>query len=617
MGQRSMSSQFLQKARLGELDTLREIVQVVTPRNASVDLIDLLFNFITINGVPVLERSRHDLVSAAVAAARPTLCLRALWKIVNSSDRLKPDVKSALVQRIQDAGGDLFDWTRFCLQTGMLCISEDMLTQRPPSRLEQYLLQADLLTQLLQLDSGCFNALTSSCEFVQLFVELWTAKSEPQHGNQSSITYRMAFVGPSTICPILELASTVLSEEGSRDLLFSRFDSVKSCEAFCQAAVDRIRDDRENNTVPGWIQYFLALVAILTNLVRRSHLFRSQLTHLSYLTELCVATSRAMDVTPETKGTARDLCSGMMGIFALAMDRGSRQRLHRNWEHLHNGQFLQILFRAAAALEPEDRQVREHIISTVDSIGRATSYPKLFGGSTFGSPWPSLEAFKRYPTLLNAWKRLLFLQDRAREACRRLETRPSVFACDYQHCHRSVLKGHEMPKQCAGCSSVVYCSQKCQEHDWKDFHRNECPHANDLHSRLAHSKTIYDHDTRASHIALLEVIVSGMRSRDSAPSDHILTIDLDAAGDGSPEKVLVESLSDIRETCARHLPAYLQPRVVSLFEEYHGRNFPPNWRLIKGVFSPFTDNHKTIQLILLLKPVEDGHMGVYCIAQYQ
>jgi hypothetical protein len=142
-------------------------------------------------------------------------------------------------------------------------------------------------------------------------------------------------------------------------------------------------------------------------------------------------------------------------------------------------------------------------------------------------------------------------------------------------------------------------------------------HESDPISGLAHSKTIYDHDTRASHIALLEVIVSGMRSRDSAPSDHILTIDLDAAGDGSPEKVLVESLSDIRETCARHLPAYLQPRVVSLFEEYHGRNFPPNWRLIKGVFSPFTDNHKTIQLILLLKPVEDGHMGVYCIAQYQ
>ena len=133
------------------------------------------------------------------------------------------------------------------------------------------------------------------------------------------------------------------------------------------------------------------------------------------------------------------------------------------------------------------------------------------------------------------------------------------------------------------------------------------------------SKTVYDYQTRVSHIALLELVVSGMNDsdRNSALPGHILTIDLDADRDGSFEEVSVEAIPDVRETLGQHRQAYLNARVSSLCQEYSAGNFPSGWLLVQGIFSPFTDNRDTIRLVVLLKSPGDGCTGVYCIAHYE
>jgi hypothetical protein len=38
-----------------------------------------------------------------------------------------------------------------------------------------------------------------------------------------------------------------------------------------------------------------------------------------------------------------------------------------------------------------------------------------------------------------------------------------------------------LSRQCSGCSSVIYCSERCQRMDWVSWHKSECPLARKAH----------------------------------------------------------------------------------------------------------------------------------------
>ncbi|KAJ3506854.1 hypothetical protein NMY22_g17115 [Coprinellus aureogranulatus] len=84
--------------------------------------------------------------------------------------------------------------------------------------------------------------------------------------------------------------------------------------------------------------------------------------------------------------------------------------------------------------------------------------------------------------------------------------RELVILCDNPYCRSKLVLLRNAPKskKCSGCRSFAYCSEACQEEDWRNFHQAECKYARlDHRSRKLHNE-VYTHRMRAFHLALIE-----------------------------------------------------------------------------------------------------------------
>ncbi|KAH6903681.1 hypothetical protein BKA70DRAFT_1300544 [Coprinopsis sp. MPI-PUGE-AT-0042] len=83
----------------------------------------------------------------------------------------------------------------------------------------------------------------------------------------------------------------------------------------------------------------------------------------------------------------------------------------------------------------------------------------------------------------------------------------SSFICDSAQHHiqsnDSSRPARGQHRECSGCSSVVYCSTRCQHSDWAARHRFECKELASFTSLRQDRKSSYHHRYRAWHISLI------------------------------------------------------------------------------------------------------------------
>lgn len=190
-----------------------------------------------------------------------------------------------------------------------------------------------------------------------------------------------------------------------------------------------------------------------------------------------------------------------------------------------------------------------------------------------------------------------------------------------------VVTGRKPSRQCSRCSSVVYCSIKCQTEDWNKLHRVEC-HSADVEHRSerylqalsfgyrANSMTgrrvargWYSHTSRAFHALL----VSASYEDDPSEPDDMMVLDYATTGEARVDSRSIAGWWDGKEFDSCHPPDYLRPRFESLMEKY--TSLKETMRIAEAVL-PALGREGEIYLTVLLKKDGESFAPVFTVARY-
>ncbi|KAJ3521313.1 hypothetical protein NMY22_g12366 [Coprinellus aureogranulatus] len=541
-----------------------------------------------------------------VVGAGASACLSAIWGLVGIKGTLGPEVRQPLMMRLLDMRDSVFGWSRICLQHELPFIPQVVTGKARPTRLDLYLSQARILLQLLASGEDFSLEMLTSSSFADLFLELWTAEENPDSTGTDS--HRIVD-SVSDACPIVDLLTKIAFDDHGRDNLISQCNRTAQSDEFCIALIDRITSgwEREPISFFGWIgsmnQLIRSALALRTS-SSRLHKILARNGYLAQFASELKAYVRTMDETPDLRRLLALAISPLLGLAQLALQGEAHSRMCTSWGELQSGEYLSALLLASSGIGDEENRDAKYLLAVITKTRENMAYPREFGKGTI--PRLEIEKFAHLPELMRSWNLLIDAHNTAATALKRLQARPLVYFCDNLPCALSGKDITEAPKECAGCSSVVYCSEKCQREDWEKSHRHECGHARELHAEKQRSDTWYNHEIRASQAALLEVIYEATLDGGIYDSGKVYpiydcvlmpSISGDVCIDGTGKNYFDDPL----------LQTYLRPRLDCLMKMYTGRDVPPGWRLAVGIFPMLGSlavarGESPIQLTVLLKP---------------
>ncbi|TEB27132.1 hypothetical protein FA13DRAFT_1776560 [Coprinellus micaceus] len=616
----------LSMARRGDIAGIETIKLIIlaTPRSVTAEVVDVLFENMTMCPVPPLsdlKRETLKMYKGTLTAIPPALCISLFWSIVTTKACMKPGVKTAVVANILEHDGAFCRWIQFSMRSGLPSLPGEELGNSFGTNQKRFPLQAQLLIKLLALDESLCEALLSSDPFIDLFLELWCGEASR---NENGIM-RVIDLSTEHECPIISLAHTFVQTDASLEVFLSRCSGKTLRQEFLQCLLDRvIRGDTGSNIhTMGWALSLLKLVELADRLWTSSSAYRQAFHKTLFLPHFCRAWRTVTSFfAQDLEGCAKIrfmLClPTMIRMLSMAIADPARH-LHKNWRILGGGGFLESFFQSIFTLE--DRVWDAVWPGVIQNLATLLAYPALVHPTCFGDI-TIIEVKISSPMNVAYWNVFARAWSRAKAASEALVERPPENVCDNPSCDGTAATPKAQLKQCGGCSSVIYCSVRCQEVDWQNWHQKECPHAARVYIDRQHKGMTYDSRTRGSHAALLEVAYAEEARHQYADHSVLplfsfgwLTDDSGGAHD--------HLLSSVETYWGRHgtSPAsfpqeYLRPRYESLVAEYVAGNYPSGWRLVEGNFPPYGDE-KAIYVTALLKPAGSGYRTICCIARFK
>ncbi|TEB31317.1 hypothetical protein FA13DRAFT_359998 [Coprinellus micaceus] len=306
-------------------------------------------------------------------------------------------------------------------------------------------------------------------------------------------------------CPGYSLWSTTIDKEQGREVVLNALLSDdRRMKKFASAMVRRAKqahDKMSSHTVAAAVvQYFDALLEVLSIFIPHSGHLRRRLVQVDYITEYSRTLSEmATKISDsELKGACRPIITTVAKLAKLVYEQ--QDRVLRNWRDLIAGDFLSLITRITMVIPVHDDEYQNYAAyAMLHNLGAHTVYPMILRAL------PSVEAIQmlikkvervlgiRNPTLTKEWK--IFCSGViGRATIMQLNT---FTQCDNSICKRFHLRvDTKAPRQCTRCSSVVYCSDECQREDWNRWHRTECFPAIAVHYDRRSTDRWYTHADR-------------------------------------------------------------------------------------------------------------------------
>ncbi|KAJ3520958.1 hypothetical protein NMY22_g12518 [Coprinellus aureogranulatus] len=611
-----ITPQLLHLVEQGDVESIRRLGEFLNHGNANADISGVVFKRLAAYPLALVSGPKSFLARTIVGAGA-SACLSVIWGLVGVEGTLKPEAKQSLISHMQELRDSVFGWSRICLQYGLPYIPERVIGKARPLDLDIYLSQARILLQLLALEKEFAAEMLTSASFADLFLELWTA--EEGRDTTDTLSYRMVDSASDEHCPIITLFARFTCDSHSLEALLARCKKTSRCDELCLALTDRVSRGWEDESVPflGWIQSLDRLILAAYRLCTSTRRLRKRLTSISYLTPFS-SELKAYSETMADDSNLHELLAlaviPMLTLSRLASSGDTPSIVRANWSDLQwANEYMEALFNVTAGKTDEDDRHLQHLLTVLTQLGELMVYPRIFG--KWGVSELDVGKLVHLPRAARSWSFFLRAHNRAAQAYKSLKIRPSVYFCDYLPCGLVGKDLEKPPKQCTGCSSVVYCSDECQKKDWEELHRHECRHAQVLHAARRSSHTWYTHQTRASQAALLEVIYEQESDNEQYNSNTIYPVFDCSFMDSLDEDSYIEDILEGAYWDDSFPQTYLRPRLDSLMKAYNDGTVAPGWRLADGIF-PSIGDESSIHLAVLLKPVEGGFRTIYCVPRY-
>ncbi|KAF5341167.1 hypothetical protein D9611_006003 [Ephemerocybe angulata] len=544
-----------------------------------------------------------------------------IWRIIDAG----VDWKEAAVEEILESVGGICRWVAFCLPLGFT-ITTAAAKRSKTLTADTSLLYSTVLVNLMVLDPRIRTLFLNTPQFLESVVWIWTAEDEAG-------------------VPVMELEADVcrgtqliqrvlLEEEGVESLvqyLLVKGRREHAATRFMKSAVRRMRYASKASPYKLGVDILSNTLGILYELLKSSEgsqiwfvLLRSQ-----FITE---TTCAILNLYDRAGGDAHLLLLPMM--FVVTIIQAQRYRtVHNLPKLLSSTELCAALLGAISRIPPHDYTTAGYARGILTFVSVYATYPAVYACAalieTVGNRndcIPRLQILHEGP-LKQAWS-AFSTRIQYRKYLRNTKT---PILCDNQMCIRwqsrfDLTLNPSAPRQCSGCSSVVYCSEECQRDDWIGLHCRECPSAAAFYARTKTLESWYSHRARALH----QILAAGLFNGNEAMFERARPIHLpghnaqeamlqfDESQGLLPVKTSIIPLHDTEGwwgIANTETPqTWLWPRLSRLIEDCRTGRLPPDTRLVQ-VLLPIGKG-VLIVMVAMLRMVEGRYKGVYNVARF-
>ncbi|KAF5332200.1 hypothetical protein D9611_008034 [Ephemerocybe angulata] len=447
-----------------------------------IELLKVAFKFLHPELVPSVER---DWIRQPID--RAMYCMTILQCALK-----QPDLKAALVDQLIENVDGLCRWIRF-----LLLVPDNLKAPQLPDwmnlMLEAYVNNATFIRRVLSLDDRVFDVYISSPECIDIILRLWFRVDDNTGEPLLDITS----------CSILDALRAVVNKKVGAEIFLNRIMEKRLVPRLAWTILRRARLASEDPSAAEGpddaIEYLRTLAATSSFLMGSSSedLHRA-FGEANFLREFCSAINTLSITVQKSHATmlARlGIC--IHALFFMATQARTHVIKHRGG--LVEGGIVPLLVRVipwshkSTELPPDYADIVTSSL-TLSDLTHPRVIRRFLGmypdGKVPGLEGCSLATSERWEY---HWKQAFSFC----EAYQKFDGGGVVMICDNQACvHRAQER---VSRQCAGCSSVVYCSAACQEEDWRVFHHHECSQARRDHAVQRSLHTWYSHSVRQFH----------------------------------------------------------------------------------------------------------------------
>ncbi|KAF6747069.1 hypothetical protein DFP72DRAFT_921148 [Ephemerocybe angulata] len=560
----------------------------------------------TLDGVRmVLARLKWELVpqvrdwaqASALDKSRAEDATSSLYLIPNISRIIDAGVewKEVAVEQILESVGGICRWVAFCLPLGFTITTA--AAQRTSTLAEDTsMLYSTILTSLMSLDPRIRVLLLATPQFLEIVIWIWTAENDAR----SPV---MELKGE--VCRGTELLQAVLLEkEGSESLvqyLLVTDGKEQATTRFLRSAIQRMRYACKASTYQLGVNILRNTLRILFDLLRSSEGSRIWfiLLRSKFITEVICA---ILDLYDRAGGNAHLLLSPIMFIVTIIHTQRYRT-VHNLAKFLSSTELCGAFLGAISRIPPLDYTMAGYARDILTLVSAYATYPAVHARAalieTVGNTNNCIPRLRHEDELEQAWS--AFSHRTRSRKCLRSTKIPIL--CDNPTCtrlqSRSDFTLKLAPRQCSGCSSVVYCSEECQRNDWMDLHCRECPSASAFYARTKSMESCYSHRARAAHTRLAAALFSGNQTMfERARPIHLpghnaqeAMLQFDESRGFLPVKTCIIPLHDTEEwwgIANTEAPqTWLWPRLSRLIEDCRTGRLPPDasWYKYEGAYN--------------------------------
>ncbi|KAF5332140.1 hypothetical protein D9611_008027 [Ephemerocybe angulata] len=577
----------------------------------SLEVLNVAFKFLRPELVPTVDRSRSDFRQPIDRAIN---CLAILDNACQqaASDSL---IKAGLVDHLIENVDGICCWINFCL-----LIPEFVPTWKNDV-LGAYNRNSAMMDVFLNMDDRVYDAYISSTGCIDLVLRVWFREDEN----------RELLLDLETRS-ILQLLYTIVKKKRGLEILVKRIVEKRIAGRLALSVVRRARRVSEASSlatkpIPA-ISCIQILIATACSLVECENEVICKAFGSAHATrELCASLNTL--TTTVQKGHAEllhTLVPSFHHLFATTMK--ARIYVVDNWVDIVEGGVIPLLAHLLPSVRSDDDVVLGFSMASISTLTTGViCHPRVIKRHLAWYPSGDVPDLIQGPSAITAYWKERWMQTTPFIISYLKRDGTVVTICDNHACSRRMSKDepaqNNPSRQCASCSSVVYCSTECQEDDWKMFHSRECRQAGNNHTARRPLHTWYSHSDRQFHLTFAAYIVTSLSAQghlpDSSGNPGNLLINLD----GSKGKMIIGSI-DIRSVQSEALwskrentaysQEYLKARYASLINQFNQPQGGKDTRLVS--FAVRFGAHEIIDMMVLLERVGEAYQAVYSVMRH-